>query len=131
MYITVSEAAERFNISKRRVQILCEQGRIEGANRVNGTWLIPACSSKPNDGRRKNSGYVNQISILDDPSTVHNNKLTAIQVCDLFSISQATLRNWVRLGKLKINSDNETFDKQYIEKLFVVLQSKRNKNNKN
>ena len=123
MYITVSEAAERFNISKRRVQILCEQGRIEGANRVNGTWLIPACSSKPNDGRRKNSGYVNQISILDDPSTIHNNKLTAIQVCDLFSISQATLRNWVRLGKLKINSDNETFDKQYIEKLFAEIKS--------
>ena len=126
MYITVSEAAERFNISKRRVQVLCEQGRIEGANRVNGTWLIPACSSKPNDGRKKISGSVNQISIFDDSSNVHNNKLTAIQVCDLLSISQATLRNWIRLGKLKTDSDNETFDKQYIDNLLNEIKSGNN-----
>ena len=36
MYITVSDAAEKFKVSRRRVQILCEQGRIEGASRING-----------------------------------------------------------------------------------------------
>ena len=41
MYISVSDAATKFNISKRRVQLLCEQGRISGANMVSGVWLIP------------------------------------------------------------------------------------------
>ena len=41
MYISVNDAAEKFNISKRRVQIICEQGRIRGANMVSGVWLIP------------------------------------------------------------------------------------------
>lgn len=55
MYISVSDAAEKFNISKRRVQILCEQGRIEGANRMSGVWLIPTNAPKPADARRKKS----------------------------------------------------------------------------
>ena len=53
MYISVSDAAEKFNISKRRVQILCEQGRIEGANRMSGVWLIPTNAQKPTDARKK------------------------------------------------------------------------------
>ena len=30
-YITVQEAAEKWNITPRQVQILCKEGRIEGA----------------------------------------------------------------------------------------------------
>ena len=41
MYISVSDAATKFNISRRRVQLLCEQGRISGANMIDGVWLIP------------------------------------------------------------------------------------------
>ena len=33
MYISVSDAAKKFGVSKRRVQTLCEQGRIKGADR--------------------------------------------------------------------------------------------------
>ena len=36
MYINVSDAAKQLNKSKRRVRLLCEQGRIEGANMVKG-----------------------------------------------------------------------------------------------
>lgn len=53
MYISVSDVAEKFNISKRRVQILCEQGRIEGANMMSGVWLIPTNAQKPADARKK------------------------------------------------------------------------------
>ena len=44
MYISVSDAATKFNISRRRVQFLCEQGRISGANIVpdmNGQLFSP------------------------------------------------------------------------------------------
>ena len=62
MYISVNEAATKFNISKRRVQTLCEQGRIDGANIVDGAWLIPDTAPKPFDRRRKVTDE-NQMSI--------------------------------------------------------------------
>lgn len=135
MYISVSDAAEKFNISKRRVQLLCEQGRIEGANRMSGVWLIPTNAQKPTDARRKSSVPENQISLFDDLYKIEEEKLSIAQVCELLSISQATVKNWVRLGKLKIESDNETFDKKYIEALISEiktgkdnrLKSRRNK----
>ncbi len=123
MYMSVSDAAKKFNISKRRVQVLCEQGRIEGANRVNGVWLIPTDAQKPADARRKNAVPENQLSFLDDLYKIEDEKLTITQVCDLFSISQATVKNWIRLGKLKTDSNSETFDKAYIETLLSEIKS--------
>ena len=64
MYISVNDAASKFNISKRRVQVLCEQGRIDGANMVSGVWLIPDTASKPIDGRRKHNIVIPEIDIL-------------------------------------------------------------------
>ena len=135
MYISVSDVAEKFNISKRRVQFLCEQGRIEGANRMSGVWLIPTNAQKPTDARRKSTVPENQISLFDDLYKIEEEKLSIAQVCELLSISQATVKNWIRLGKLKIESDNETFDKKYIEALISEiktgkdnrLKSRRNK----
>lgn len=45
--ISVREAAEKWGISMRRVQILCDGGRIPGAARFGRTWLIPADAKKP------------------------------------------------------------------------------------
>ena len=123
MYISVSETAEKFNISKRRVQLLCEQGRIEGANRMSGVWLIPTNAQKPTDARRKSTVPENQLSLFDDLYKIEEEKLSITQVCELLSISQATVKNWVRLGKLKIEPDSETFDKRYIEELLSEIKS--------
>ncbi len=123
MYISVSDAAEKFNISKRRVQLLCEQGRIEGANRMSGVWLIPTNAQKPTDARRKSTVPENQLSLFDDLYKIEEEKLSITQVCELLSVSQATAKNWIRLGKLKIGSDGETFDKKYIETLISEIKS--------
>ena len=50
-YITAQEAAERWDISVRRVQRLCKEGRIEGVLNVNRVWLIPKDAMKPADER--------------------------------------------------------------------------------
>ncbi len=50
-YITAKEAAERWNISQRRVQVLCEQGRVSGAVRLGWAWAIPKEADKPADLR--------------------------------------------------------------------------------
>ena len=52
-YITAKEAAQRWHISERRVQVLCRQGKIEGAKRLGWAWAIPQEANKPDDGRNK------------------------------------------------------------------------------
>lgn len=55
-YISAKEAAEKWGISKRRVQILCAENRISGATKVGMVWVIPANAEKPTDERvRKNN----------------------------------------------------------------------------
>lgn len=54
-YITAREAANKWNISQRRVQILCNQGRIEGVFKLGDAWAIPKEAKKPSDKRRKSS----------------------------------------------------------------------------
>ena len=36
-YISVVETAERWNVSPRRIQILCNENRIKGAKKQSGT----------------------------------------------------------------------------------------------
>jgi excisionase family DNA binding protein len=52
-YITTKEAAEKWNISDRRVLQYCNAGRIKGAVKMGNTWLIPKRAEKPIDGRTK------------------------------------------------------------------------------
>lgn len=52
-YITASQAASKWNISQRRVQVLCAEGRINGAFKLGEIWAIPEMSIKPDDGRTK------------------------------------------------------------------------------
>lgn len=51
--MTASQAAEKWNISQRRVQILCAQHRIKGVFKLGENWAIPENAEKPNDKRRK------------------------------------------------------------------------------
>ena len=39
-YLTSNEIAEKWNISSRRVRILCGEGRVEGAIQKGILWLI-------------------------------------------------------------------------------------------
>ena len=54
-YISTAQAAKKWGISERRVQKLCEQGRIEGAFRFSRVWAIPKDAPKPKDPRKLNS----------------------------------------------------------------------------
>ena len=51
-YITVREAAQRWNISERLAQQYCTDGRIAGAMKFGGAWAIPADAQKPTDPRK-------------------------------------------------------------------------------
>ena len=46
-YIQAEEAAKRWNVSMRQIQMLCKDGRIEGAEKFGNTWAIPENAPKP------------------------------------------------------------------------------------
>ncbi len=50
-YMDVKSASEKWGITPRRVRILCNDGRIDGAVRNGWSWVIPASTPKPGDGR--------------------------------------------------------------------------------
>ena len=52
-YITVQEAAEKWGITARQVQILCKNNRIVGATRMSRIWVIPENANKPTIDKRK------------------------------------------------------------------------------
>lgn len=52
-YLKIEEAAKKWEIGARRVQILCAEGKIEGAMRFGRSWMIPKDARKPVDGRTR------------------------------------------------------------------------------
>ena len=54
-YLSSSQAAKKWNISQRRVQILCSENRVEGAFKVGEVWVIPEHAPKPLDFRMKSN----------------------------------------------------------------------------
>ena len=52
-FISVREASQKWGISERRIQKLCEESRIEGALRFSRIWMIPKNAEKPTDARKK------------------------------------------------------------------------------
>lgn len=51
--MTIKEAADKWNVSERRIRQLIQDGRIDGAIKIGTTWDIPNDSSKPIDKRIK------------------------------------------------------------------------------
>ena len=52
-YMSAQQAAEKWNISDRRVRVLCREGKIFGAVKQGKSYKIPADAEKPADGREK------------------------------------------------------------------------------
>lgn len=57
-YLSASQTAEKWGISARRVQILCNEDRIPGAIHVGFVWAIPDDAEKPADARIKSGQYI-------------------------------------------------------------------------
>ena len=52
-YLTSVEMSAKWNITSRRISILCAEGRVKGAIKKGKTWLIPSDAVKPADARFK------------------------------------------------------------------------------
>lgn len=94
-YIGAKAFAEKCGITERRVRLLCQEGRIEGAVKLGWSWSIPADSPKPFDGRvarqfknnfvRLGSIDVSSLNALRDRNPVEDKLYTNVNTDDLIA----------------------------------------------
>ncbi len=51
-YLSIREISYKWNVSERRVNQYCSQGRIPGVERFGRSWAIPEDAVKPRDPRK-------------------------------------------------------------------------------
>ena len=51
--MTAKEASSQWGITIRRVQALCDGGKIPAATKLGNMWIMPKDTPKPIDGRTK------------------------------------------------------------------------------
>lgn len=56
-FLSISQTAEKWGISGRRIQRLCAEGRIPGATKIGSYWAVPEDAEKPKDNRIKSGKY--------------------------------------------------------------------------
>lgn len=71
MYLGIKEIAKLWNISERRVRVLCQEGRVEGAFKEGNIWKIPENAIKPSDKRINNPE--NLLELIDKKLKILNN----------------------------------------------------------
>lgn len=57
-FITVKQAAKKWNLSERRLQTMCNAGEISGVVKFGHAWAIPEDAEKPVDKRIKSGKYI-------------------------------------------------------------------------
>lgn len=57
-YLSIRQTAEKWNLSARRINVLCSEGRIPGATKIGSYWVIPIDAEKPKDKRIKSGKYL-------------------------------------------------------------------------
>lgn len=59
-YLSISQIAEKWGISQRRIRTLCVEGRIPGAFKMGAYWSIPEDAEKPKDERIRSGKYMKE-----------------------------------------------------------------------
>ena len=57
-YLSIKQTSEKWDISVKRIQVLCSENRIPGAMKIGSYWAIPADAEKPDDQRIKSGKYI-------------------------------------------------------------------------
>lgn len=120
--LTIKLASEKWGISTRRISALCEQGRIPGAVKTAGVWLLPPDSQKPADARVKNEKYIGWRNKMDMSSRNYESNIKNIKgtfAVEGMSVSENTIANLKRLSDGKISCDMlvEEIKEKYLQRV--------------
>lgn len=97
-YISVKQAAEKWQMTPRRVQILCNENRIKGAQRVGNVWTIPENANKPEDARKKidsKTAKLNSNILIERIWAMPNKNTFEIKPIHDLIIEEMTQGTWI------------------------------------
>lgn len=120
--MTIKEASSVWGISVRRITALCNQGRITGARKIAGVWLLPKDAVKPADARIKTGKYKDWRNNSDMKSDDFKNNLKNLRgtfAVENMKISETGIKNLKRIetGKVSYTDVIEELKHKYMQKL--------------
>lgn len=97
-YMTTKEASEKWDITERRINVLCKEGRIPGAYKEDKRWVIPMNAVKPADKRLRGEPG---ISVSKKEAAVNGSKKLSLPI----GISDYR-KGWRMMKKQNVTSCN-------------------------
>ena len=73
-FITIKQAAAKWDLTPRRVQMLCKEGKINGAQKWGNTWQIPSDATLPKETERADSAQMpmpKKIAVFGYDGSLH------------------------------------------------------------
>ena len=59
-FMTVKETAAKWGLSARRLQTICNEGKVPGVIKFGKAWAIPVDAERPVDKRIKSGKYIKE-----------------------------------------------------------------------
>ena len=120
--LTIKEASLMWGISVRRITVLCNEGRIIGAKKIAGVWLLPKDAEKPKDARIKSGKYTDWRNKTDMASNDFESNLKNLKgtfAVESMTVSEESIENLKRIdsGKVSYTDVIEELKLKYIQKV--------------
>ena len=113
-YLTVEEAAKKFDLSARSIRNYCQQGRIPGATLSGKTWLIPEDAKKPERINSKND------DLFYENAQYGNEMLSFINESPVACIVIQNIKNTLLKNGYKEVKENHKHTFKPGEKVFII-----------
>lgn len=120
--LTIKEASLLWGISVRRITVLCNEGRIDGAKKIAGSWLLPKDAQKPKDARIKSGKYKDWRNKSEMKSNNFEDNLRNLKgtfEVEGMKVSESGIRNLKRIdsGKVSYTDVIEEFKQKYMQRI--------------
>ncbi len=94
-YLPIQDFSNKWDISKRRIQVLCREGRINGAKRIGNMWVIPEDAKRPADARVKSPVFASKMEILGVRKELKKTLRRLFARANEIGISESTQKTYV------------------------------------
>ena len=120
--LTIKEASLMWGISVRRITVLCNEGRIVGAKKIAGVWLLPKDTDKPKDARIKSGKYTDWRNKTDMASKDFESNLKNLKgtfAVENMTVSEESIKNLKRIdsGKVSYTDVIEELKLKYMQRV--------------
>ena len=120
--LTIKEASLMWGISVRRITVLCNEGRIIGAKKIAGAWLLPIDAEKPADARIKSGKYTDWRNKIDMASNDFESNLKNLKgtfAVESMTVSEESIKNLKRIdsGKVSYTDVIEELKLKYMQRV--------------